>query len=93
MGGNNSVIPERTLRKEAIQQYLDGGLTLEAIVYQACTGCIMPCAPCGTAGAVSLPAMPDRWYWLLLIGLHPHTRQRRMDAWAWIAQPRPQPGG
>lgn len=48
MGGNNSVIPERTLRKEAIQQYLDGGLTLEAIVYQACTGCIMPCAPCGT---------------------------------------------
>lgn len=35
MGGNNNVIPERTLRREAIEQYLDGGLTLEAIVYQA----------------------------------------------------------
>ncbi|KAL4424585.1 hypothetical protein ABPG77_009169 [Micractinium sp. CCAP 211/92] len=38
IGGNNNVIPERTLRKEAIQQYLDGGLTLDAIVYQVENG-------------------------------------------------------
>lgn len=33
-GGNNSVIPDHTLRKAAIEQFLDGGLNLEAIVYQ-----------------------------------------------------------
>ncbi|KAL4421292.1 hypothetical protein ABPG75_010583 [Micractinium tetrahymenae] len=38
IGGNNNVIPERTLRKEAINQYLEGGLTLDAIVYQVENG-------------------------------------------------------
>lgn len=40
-----------------------------------------------------LPAMPDCQYWLLPIGLQPHTRQRCMDAWAGMAQLHPQPGG
>jgi hypothetical protein len=33
-GGNNSVIPDHTLRKGAMEQYLTGGFTLEAITYQ-----------------------------------------------------------
>jgi hypothetical protein len=32
--GNNSVIPDHTLKKAAIEQFLDGGLTLQAITYQ-----------------------------------------------------------
>jgi hypothetical protein len=28
------VIPDHTLKKAAIEQFLDGGLTLEAITYQ-----------------------------------------------------------
>lgn len=32
--GNNSVIPDHTLKKAAIEQFLTGGLTLEAIQYQ-----------------------------------------------------------
>jgi cytochrome c6 len=35
-GGNNSVIPEKTLRKAALEQYLDGGFNLNAITYQVC---------------------------------------------------------
>lgn len=38
MGGNNSVITERTLKKAAIEKYLEGGFTLEAIVYQVENG-------------------------------------------------------
>ena len=37
-GGNNVVDPTKTLRKEAIKQYLTGGLTEEAIVYQVTNG-------------------------------------------------------
>jgi cytochrome c6 len=33
-GGNNSVIPDHTLRRAAIEQFLDGGFNLEAITYQ-----------------------------------------------------------
>jgi hypothetical protein len=32
--GGNSVIPDHTLQKAAIEQFLTGGLTLEAITYQ-----------------------------------------------------------
>jgi hypothetical protein len=34
--GGNSVIPDHTLQKAAIEQFLTGGLTLEAITYQVC---------------------------------------------------------
>lgn len=34
--GGNTVIPDHTLQKAAIEQYLDGGLTLQAITYQVC---------------------------------------------------------
>jgi cytochrome c6 len=37
-GGNNSVIPEKTLRKDAITQYLTGGFNIEAITYQVENG-------------------------------------------------------
>eukprot|EP00882_Tetradesmus_deserticola_P002724 GHRQ01002895.1.p1 GENE.GHRQ01002895.1~~GHRQ01002895.1.p1 ORF type:complete len:156 (+),score=60.50 GHRQ01002895.1:133-600(+) len=33
-GGNNSVIPDHTLRKAAMEQFLDGGFNLEAITTQ-----------------------------------------------------------
>jgi hypothetical protein len=33
-GGYNVVQVEKTLRKEAIEQYLDGGLNVDAIIYQ-----------------------------------------------------------
>jgi hypothetical protein len=32
--GGNTVIPDHTLKKAAIEQFLTGGLTLEAIQYQ-----------------------------------------------------------
>lgn len=34
--GGNTVIPDHTLQKAAIEQFLTGGLTLEAITYQVC---------------------------------------------------------
>jgi hypothetical protein len=41
--GGNTVIPDHTLQKAAIEQFLSGGLTLEAITYQVrlwvVTGC------------------------------------------------------
>lgn len=37
-GGGNSVIPDHTLQKAAIEQFLTGGLTLEAITYQVENG-------------------------------------------------------
>nr|BDW09767.1 cytochrome c6 precursor [Monactinus simplex] len=37
-GGNNNVIPDHTLRKAAIEQFLDGGFMLEAIKYQVENG-------------------------------------------------------
>lgn len=33
-GGNNSVIPDHTLRKAAMEQFLQGGFNLEGITYQ-----------------------------------------------------------
>nr|Q09099.1 RecName: Full=Cytochrome c6; AltName: Full=Cytochrome c-552; AltName: Full=Cytochrome c-553; AltName: Full=Cytochrome c553; AltName: Full=Soluble cytochrome f [Chlorolobion braunii]1A2S_A Chain A, CYTOCHROME C6 [Chlorolobion braunii]1CED_A Chain A, CYTOCHROME C6 [Chlorolobion braunii]1CTJ_A Chain A, CYTOCHROME C6 [Chlorolobion braunii] len=33
-GGGNNVIPDHTLQKAAIEQFLDGGFNIEAIVYQ-----------------------------------------------------------
>ncbi|KAI8474502.1 MAG: cytochrome c6 precursor [Monoraphidium minutum] len=37
-GGKNNVIPDHTLEKAAIEQFLDGGFNLEAIVYQVENG-------------------------------------------------------
>ncbi|WIA14463.1 hypothetical protein OEZ86_012959 [Tetradesmus obliquus] len=37
-GGNNSVIPDHTLRKAAMEQFLQGGFNLEAITYQVENG-------------------------------------------------------
>lgn len=37
-GGGNTVITERTLKKPAIEQYLDGGYNVEAIKYQVING-------------------------------------------------------
>lgn len=34
MGGNNSVQVEKTLRKAALEQYLEGGFNQPAIIYQ-----------------------------------------------------------
>ncbi|KAG2499972.1 hypothetical protein HYH03_002257 [Edaphochlamys debaryana] len=34
MGGRNSVIPDRTLDKAALEAYLEGGFSVEAITYQ-----------------------------------------------------------
>jgi cytochrome c6 len=34
-GGKNSVIPEKTLNKAALEQYLAGGFKLESIITQA----------------------------------------------------------
>ena len=36
-GGRNVVISEKTLDKDALEKYLDGGFSLEAIVYQVGT--------------------------------------------------------
>jgi cytochrome c6 len=33
-GGNNSVMPDKTLKKAALEKYLEGGFNLNAIVYQ-----------------------------------------------------------
>ena len=35
MGGQNSVIPERTLQKAALEQYLAGGFSVQSIITQA----------------------------------------------------------
>eukprot|EP00878_Enallax_costatus_P000181 GHUV01000235.1.p1 GENE.GHUV01000235.1~~GHUV01000235.1.p1 ORF type:complete len:163 (+),score=50.59 GHUV01000235.1:158-646(+) len=37
-GGNNTVIPDHTLRKAAMEQFLQGGFNLESIVYQVENG-------------------------------------------------------
>ncbi|GBF92470.1 cytochrome c6 [Raphidocelis subcapitata] len=37
-GGQNNVIPDHTLQKAAIEQFLDGGFNLESIVYQVENG-------------------------------------------------------
>lgn len=37
-GGFNVVDPEKTLRRAALEQYLDGGFKLEAIVHQVENG-------------------------------------------------------
>ena len=37
-GGGNSVIADRTLQKEAIEKYLEGGFKVEAIIYQVENG-------------------------------------------------------
>ena len=37
-GGNNVIQNEKTLRKEALEQYLDGGLKEASIVYQVTNG-------------------------------------------------------
>ena len=33
-GGGNTLMPERTLKKDAIEKYLEGGYNLSAIIYQ-----------------------------------------------------------
>ncbi|KAG2499973.1 hypothetical protein HYH03_002258 [Edaphochlamys debaryana] len=38
MGGRNSVIPDRTLDKAALEAYLEGGFSVEAITYQVENG-------------------------------------------------------
>ena len=38
LGGGNIVCPEKTLDKEDIQQYLDGGFTQKAVAYQMKNG-------------------------------------------------------
>lgn len=35
-GGNNVVQNEKTLRKAALEQYLEGGFNVDAIVHQVC---------------------------------------------------------
>merc|ERR1719492_57260 len=47
-GGNNSVVPEKKLRKEALEQYLTGGYNIEAIKTQV------------TNGKGSMPAFGER---------------------------------
>ncbi|GIL99580.1 hypothetical protein Vretimale_4718 [Volvox reticuliferus] len=37
-GGRNTVIAEKTLDKAALEQYLDGGFNIEAIIYQVENG-------------------------------------------------------
>ena len=37
-GGNNVIQNEKTLRKEALEQYLDGGFKEASIVYQVTNG-------------------------------------------------------
>lgn len=37
-GGGNSVSPQNTLAKAALEQYLDGGYNVEAITYQVING-------------------------------------------------------
>merc|ERR1719378_1030248 len=37
-GGNNVIQNEKTLRKEALEQYLDGGLKEESIIKQVTNG-------------------------------------------------------
>mmetsp|Transcript_16146 Transcript_16146/g.14596 ORF Transcript_16146/g.14596 Transcript_16146/m.14596 type:complete len:145 (+) Transcript_16146:83-517(+) len=37
-GGNNVIQPEKTLRKEALEQYLEGGLKESSIIYQVTNG-------------------------------------------------------
>ena len=35
-GGRNTVIPDHTLDKAAIEQFLDGGYNIPAIIHQVC---------------------------------------------------------
>lgn len=37
-GGNNIIQTEKTLRKEALESYLKGGLKVESIIYQVTNG-------------------------------------------------------
>merc|ERR1739836_212121 len=37
-GGNNSVVSEKKIKKEAIEKYLTGGYNVEAIKYQVTNG-------------------------------------------------------
>ena len=47
-GGNNSIVPEKKIKKEAIEKYLTGGYNVEAIIYQV------------TNGKNSMPAFGER---------------------------------
>uniref|UniRef100_A0A7S0AYY3 Cytochrome c-553 n=1 Tax=Pyrodinium bahamense TaxID=73915 RepID=A0A7S0AYY3_9DINO len=47
-GGNNSVVPEKKIKKEALEKYLTGGYNVEAIIYQV------------TNGKNSMPAFGER---------------------------------
>merc|ERR1712150_192677 len=47
-GGNNSVVPEKKIKKEALEKYLTGGDNVEAIKYQV------------TNGKGSMPAFGER---------------------------------
>ncbi len=47
-GGNNSVVPEKKLKKEAIEKYLTGGYNVQAIITQV------------TNGKSSMPAFGER---------------------------------
>lgn len=35
MGGQNNVQPEKTLQKAALEQYLEGGFSVDSIITQA----------------------------------------------------------
>lgn len=37
-GGNNVIQPEKTLRKDALDQFLEGGLKVESIINQVTNG-------------------------------------------------------
>merc|ERR1712012_370687 len=37
-GGNNTVVPEKKLKKEALEKYLTGGYNVDAIKYQVTNG-------------------------------------------------------
>jgi hypothetical protein len=66
MGGRNNVIPDHTLDKEAIEQYLTGGFNVEAIVYQVIrwtdTLGMLKSEPNGAANAISVICMPHAHY-------------------------------
>merc|ERR1712061_487375 len=47
-GGNNSVVPEKKIKKEALEQYLTGGYNVNAIITQV------------TNGKNSMPAFGER---------------------------------
>eukprot|EP00416_Gambierdiscus_australes_P031707 CAMPEP_0171091366 /NCGR_PEP_ID=MMETSP0766_2-20121228/32876_1 /TAXON_ID=439317 /ORGANISM="Gambierdiscus australes, Strain CAWD 149" /LENGTH=162 /DNA_ID=CAMNT_0011549467 /DNA_START=48 /DNA_END=536 /DNA_ORIENTATION=+ len=47
-GGNNSVVPEKKIKKEALEQYLTGGFSVQSIITQV------------TNGKGSMPAFGER---------------------------------